>query len=200
MRSRNLSDWYSLAQNKEMLNLAKVVFRVPVNSAPTRDQHSARLNADTNTYLTTRKSVGYAFCSKIGARTMLLYNEGTVCPGATEPSFRKGVSSDGCSTNGVPNSRWQQVSKGTFRPRPFAHLWNMLVLFIAFSIIVYKHATHSEVRHCWRMFFLGACECNISTTEESGTDRIFPHNEFAGVFQSKITSLAQAFAKVSTFS
>jgi hypothetical protein len=41
------------------------------------------------------------------------------------------------------------------------HLWNMLVLFIAFAIVVYKHATHSEVRHRWRMFFLGACEHNI---------------------------------------
>jgi hypothetical protein len=37
-------------------------------------------------------------------------------------------------------------------------------------------------------------------TEESGTDRVFPHNEFAGVFQSKIASFAQAFAEVSTFS
>jgi hypothetical protein len=93
---------------------------------------------------------------------MLLYSEGTVCPGATEPSFKNGVSSDGCSTNGVPNSRYEQVRKqGHTIVSTITHLWNVFILFISLAIVIDEHTTHSKVRHCWRMLFLGVHKYSI---------------------------------------
>lgn len=51
-----------------------------------------------------RKSFDCGLCRKSGARVMLLYSTGCVCPGSTLPNFMNGDSSVMSSTNASPSS------------------------------------------------------------------------------------------------